>query len=65
MIFNHFLTAPLASELLAEMINHDPFFTERVARCRSEAADDLPNFVTIDFYDVGDVRAVVDGLNGF
>jgi hypothetical protein len=64
-IFNHFLTAPLASELLAEMINHDPFFTERVARCRSEAADDLPNFVTVDFYDVGDVRAVVDGLNGF
>jgi hypothetical protein len=63
-IFNHFLTAPLASPTLADMINHDPFFTERVAACRGQAGGDLPNFVTVDFYDLGDVFAVVDGLNG-
>lgn len=64
-IFNHFLTAPLASPALAEMINHDPFFEDRVASCRAEAGGDLPNFVTVDFYDIGDVAAVVDRLNGF
>jgi hypothetical protein len=64
-IFNHFLTAPVARPDLAEMINHDPFFTDRVAACRADAAGDLPNFVTVDFYDIGDVLPVVDALNGF
>jgi hypothetical protein len=63
-IFNHFLTAPTARPELAEMINHDPFFTERVAGCRADADGDLPNFVTVDFHDIGDVLSVVDGLNG-
>lgn len=63
-IFNHFLTNPLASPTLAEMINHDPFFTDRVATCRTDAGGDLPNFVTVDFYDIGDVLSVVDALNG-
>lgn len=63
-IFNHFLTAPVARPDLAEMINHDPFFSEHVAACRADAGGDLPNFVTVDFYDIGDVRSVVDALNG-
>lgn len=63
-IFNHFLTNPVASPELAEMINHDPFFTERVSGCRADAGGDLPNFVTVDFYDLGDVLSVVDALNG-
>lgn len=63
-VFNHFLTSPVASPELAEMINHDPFFTDRVAACRADAAGDLPNFVTVDFYDLGDVFDVVDALNG-
>jgi len=63
-VFNHFLTAPVASPELAEMINHDPSFATRVEDCRSEAGGDLPNFVTVDFYDLGDVFAVVDALNG-
>lgn len=64
-IFNHFLTAPVARPDLAEMINHDPFFSQRVAACRTDAGGDLPNFVTVDFYDIGDLFAVVDALNGF
>jgi len=63
-VFNHFLTAPLASPALADSINHDPFFSERVDGCRMVAGGDLPNFVTVDFYDLGDVIAVVDALNG-
>ncbi|MFO0710389.1 MAG: hypothetical protein U0353_11155, partial [Sandaracinus sp.] len=62
-VFNHFLTNPVASPALAEMVNHDPFFTDRVIGCRAEASGDLPNFVTVDFYDVGDVLGVVDALN--
>lgn len=63
-VFNHFLTSPLASTELADMINHDPFFTTRVEGCRADAGGDLPTFVTVDFYDLGDVFAVVDALNG-
>ncbi len=63
-VFNHFLTAPVASAMLAESINHDPFFGARVDECRTEAGGDLPSFVTVDFYDLGDVLAVVDALNG-
>ena len=63
-ILNHFLTAPVAMRSLAEMINHDPFFLEQARRCEAEAGQ-LPNFVTVDFYEVGDLFAVVDALNGF
>ena len=63
-VLNHFLTAPTARPDLAEMINHDPFFTDRVADCRADAAGDLPNFVTVDFYEIGDGLSVVDALNG-
>jgi hypothetical protein len=63
-VFNHFLTAPTARPDLAEMINHDPFFGDRVDACRADAGGDLPNFVTVDFYEIGDGLAVVDRLNG-
>lgn len=63
-IFNHFLTMTGGRADLAEMVNHDPFFTERVGGCRTDAGGDLPNFVTVDFYDIGDVFSVVDALNG-
>lgn len=62
-ILNHFLTAPVAMPSLAEMINHDPFFIERARACETEAGQ-LPNFITVDFYEVGDLFAVVDALNG-
>lgn len=59
---NHFLTAPLASADLAATVNFDPFFEARVRGCMSETGD-FPNFVLVDFYDVGDVLAVVSSLN--
>lgn len=63
-ILNHFLTAPIAMASLAEMVNHDPFFLEQARRCEREAGQ-LPNFVTVDFHDIGDLFSVVDALNGF
>ncbi|MCZ7677486.1 MAG: hypothetical protein M5U28_01395 [Sandaracinaceae bacterium] len=63
-VLNHFLTAPIAMRSLAEMINHDPFFLDRVRRCQTETGQ-LPNFITVDFYDIGDLFSVVDTMNGF
>lgn len=59
---NHFLTDPLASADLASTVNFDPFFQDRVRACMAETGD-LPNFVLVDFYDIGDVLAVVASLN--
>lgn len=62
-IFNHFLTNPFASPALANTVNFNPFFLERAEQCQAES-DTLPNFVTVDFEDIGDVYAVVRRLNG-
>ena len=52
--FNHFLTSPTALPRLAEMVNHDPFVLDRARRCR-QARGRTPNFVTVDFYETGDL----------
>lgn len=62
-ILNHFLTRVIGSPQLAEMVNHDPLFIERALQCQTESGR-LPNFVTVDFYDIGDLFSVVDELNG-
>ena len=59
---NHFLTQTLGSPDFAEMINYNPLLSERVAEC-AEENDAFPNFVTVDFHDIGDVLAVVDAWN--
>ena len=64
-LLNHFLTAPLGGRPeFAEMVNHNPLFIERARQCEEEG-DALPNFVAVDFYDIGDLFDVVDALNGF
>lgn len=60
---NHFLTNPVADDELAASINVDPFFSDRVADCMAETGD-LPNFVLVDFYEIGAVFDVVARLNG-
>lgn len=61
-IFNHFLTKPTADQKLAEQVNHNPFFINRTQSCATMTGD-LPNFVTVDFYDIGDLFDVVTTLN--
>jgi hypothetical protein len=53
-ILNHFLTAPTALPRLADMVNHDPFLLDRARRCRASRGR-TPNFVTVDFYETGDL----------
>jgi hypothetical protein len=63
-ILNHFLTGTIGgSPELAEMVNHAPLLPDRAAQCQAERGL-RPNFVTVDYYDIGDLFAVVDGLNG-
>jgi hypothetical protein len=61
-ILNHFLTNPIAFPALADMVNHNPLFIDRAEQCQTESGR-LPNFVTVDFYDIGDLFYVVDSLN--
>jgi hypothetical protein len=62
-IFNHFLTNPLAVPAEAPTVNADPFLVDRARTC-TQARGHLANFVTVDFYDQGDLFAAVRSLNG-
>ncbi len=62
-ILNNFLTAPIGLPSLAERVNRNPEFLERARRCMTERGH-LPNFVTVDFYETGDLFAVTRALNG-
>ena len=61
-ILNHFVADPLPEPAQAATVNFNPFFIERALACQAEN-DHIPNFVTVDFYRVGDVFDVVDSLN--
>ena len=68
-ILNHFITNILLVlgnlELYNEQVeevNSNPYFINRVYDCASEQ-DKFPNFITVDFYDVGDCMEVVNILN--
>jgi len=61
-ILNHFLTQSFGLPRLAMQVNFNPLLRDRARECRI-ANDRLANFVTVDFYDIGDVLAVVNELN--
>jgi hypothetical protein len=48
---------------LAETVNHDPFFSERVTFCAS-AFGQAPTFIAVDFYDASDVIGVTQRVSG-
>ncbi|MFH2007597.1 MAG: hypothetical protein ABI333_13510 [bacterium] len=62
-ILNHFLTNPVAHPSFAEELNVNPLLLERARSCEAVYGH-LPNFVTVDFYSIGALFAVVDALNG-
>ena len=65
-ILNHFVRdASLGYGLYNESnyVNADPFFITRVRDCQNQT-NKFPNFVTVDFYELGDGLAGVDQLNG-
>ena len=65
-ILNHFVTdATLGYGLYNESndVNANPFFITRALDCQNQT-NKFPNFVTVDYYELGDGLAVVDQLNG-
>jgi hypothetical protein len=62
-IMNHFLTRIFGQEELAAMVNPYDVLAPRVAQCWTETGK-RPNFVTVDFYEIGDLLRVVDEMNG-
>jgi hypothetical protein len=62
-ILNHFLTHPTSSPRLAKQVNQNPFFLTRVERFVQETRR-FPNFITVDYYDLGELFEVVDTING-
>jgi hypothetical protein len=61
-ILNHFLTQNVGAPYLAQRVNHDPLLTSRIRRCW-DFQGRIPNFVTVDFYEIGDVRRAVNLFN--
>ena len=65
-ILNHFITdATLGYGLYTESnnVNANPFFINRALDCQNQT-NKFPNFVTVDYYELGGGLAVVDQLNG-
>lgn len=61
-ILNHFLTQTVGQPALAELVNHEPSFGDRARECW-QFQGQLPNFVTVDFYEIGDLFSVTRDLN--
>lgn len=65
-ILNHFVTNSVIGtgmEAESAIANSNPFFINRALQCWQEKAK-FPNFVTVDFVELGDAKLVVDQLNG-
>jgi hypothetical protein len=60
---NHFLTAPIALEELAEVANQADVLEDHTDRCQADTGR-FPNLVMVDFYSIGDLLPAINGLNG-
>ncbi|MGY4642321.1 hypothetical protein [Cellulomonas sp. URHB0016] len=63
LLVNHWLSSTATRRSDAEEVNAEDVLWPRVERCRAERGQ-MPSFVAVDFYDRGDLFAVVDRLNG-
>lgn len=61
-ILNHFLTQLLGQPALADLVNHEPYFGNRARECWRFQGQ-IPNFPTVDFYEIGDLISVTRSLN--
>jgi hypothetical protein len=61
-ILNHFITATAGTPVAAAEINYEPEIGDRADLCGGFHGQ-IPNFVTVDYYEIGDLLVAVDGLN--
>jgi len=62
-LLNHWILDPIANPKRAAEINVSSVLLARAQQCQKERGK-LPNFVGVDFYDIGDLFSVVRTLNG-
>jgi len=62
-LLNHWILDPIANPKRAAEVNAESVLLARAQVCAMEQGK-TPNFVGVDFYDIGDVFAVVKKLNG-
>lgn len=63
-ILNHFITTSfgVGDATVAATINANPYLIDRALQCQSESGK-FPNFVTVDFYELGETMQAVNILN--
>tara|TARA_R110001606_G_scaffold6617_1_gene29698 strand:+ start:8467 stop:10041 length:1575 start_codon:yes stop_codon:yes gene_type:complete len=63
-VFNHFVTSGTGTAITAQAqtVNSNPYFIDHITNCQQEK-NKFPNFITVDFYDIGDAMDVVNQLN--
>lgn len=61
-VLNHFILNPLPFPQTAEAVNSAGVLLERALACWNNSSR-IPNFITVDYYELGDVVAVVEALN--
>ena len=64
-ILNHFVTSITGTGSVSEstIANTNPYFINRVLQCQQEK-NKFPNFITVDFYELGNCFDVVNQMNG-
>lgn len=62
-LLNHWITFQSPDRVDATVINAYDFLLARAQQCADERGQ-MPNFIAVNFYSIGDVFAVVDTLNG-
>ena len=62
-IFNHFISNPLPNENAAAEVNTYEVLMPRLEQCQKDNGK-FPNFITVDFFSLGDTLQVVNELNG-
>jgi hypothetical protein len=60
---NHWLQNPGSDPQWAQIANANPLFIDRVRQCQMERGR-FPNFIAVDFYDIGELFSVVRAVNG-
>ncbi len=62
MILNHFLTNPIATTRLAQQANRSDVLLPRMRACLA-GTERYPNFIVVDFYEIGDTHKTVQQFN--
>lgn len=63
LLMNHWLSRAAPDRQAASLVNAHDAVVDRARRCERERGQ-LPNFVAVDFYGIGEVVEAVDTLNG-